>query len=256
MLACLIAVPLAALFGTALPEMARRLFGERLGLVEIASQPLAEGAAFSSTAQAAPSPMIENSLTGEWGASGLPFGPASSNEKTPALPAQPAGTVGPPAATLRLPEQFTHSGVVKSPASGIHDAIPASYQSPVSSAGDLEFLRWPEEPSKATSLVPVEAFPAPIAARNSGASLPPPADSQACVDQFSHIQRRFRELGATYTLLETWGDQGQLYRFYCRMAMGGSSSYTRFFEATDADPLGAMSRVLAQVEAWRSAGQP
>jgi hypothetical protein len=36
------------------------------------------------------------------------------------------------------------------------------------------------------------------------------------------------------------------------MSVAGSSNYTRHFEATDPDPLQAMGKVLAEVEAWRS----
>jgi hypothetical protein len=60
-------------------------------------------------------------------------------------------------------------------------------------------------------------------------------------------------LGAVYYLLEAWGNQEQLYRFYCKMAIGGNTSYTRYFEATDVDPLTAMGKVLREVEAWRAA---
>jgi hypothetical protein len=64
---------------------------------------------------------------------------------------------------------------------------------------------------------------------------------------------RIRQLGATYYLLETWGDRGQLYRFYCKMAVGGNPDYSRYFEATDADALAAMDKVLREVEDWRAA---
>lgn len=74
-------------------------------------------------------------------------------------------------------------------------------------------------------------------------------------DRFTSIQQRLRELGATYFLLESWGSQGQLYRFYCKMAIGGNSNYNRYFEATDADAIQVMSKVLNEVEAWRAGRQ-
>ena len=73
----------------------------------------------------------------------------------------------------------------------------------------------------------------------------------AGADRFTSLKERLRDLGATYYLLETWGSQGQLFRFYCKVAVGGSPNYARYFEATHADPLHAMSAVLEQVEAWR-----
>ncbi len=68
------------------------------------------------------------------------------------------------------------------------------------------------------------------------------------------MQDRLRQLGASYYLLETWGNQRQFFRFYCQMAVGGNSSYTRYFEAINANPLEAMGDVLRQVEDWRGGG--
>jgi hypothetical protein len=65
------------------------------------------------------------------------------------------------------------------------------------------------------------------------------------------IPKRLQQLGATYYVLEAWGNGEQLYRFYCKMAVVGSADYAQCFEATDSDPQQAMRRVLRQVEAWR-----
>jgi hypothetical protein len=75
-------------------------------------------------------------------------------------------------------------------------------------------------------------------------------------DWFTAIQHRLRDLGATYYLLETWGRQGELYRFHCKMAIAGNPNYTQHFEATDSDPSRAMQSVLRQVEAWRAGRAP
>jgi len=74
-------------------------------------------------------------------------------------------------------------------------------------------------------------------------------------DRFASMHQRLRESGATYCLLESWGPQSDLYRFHCKMSIGGSTNYTRSFEATDPDPLGAVAKVVEQVEQWRS-GRP
>jgi hypothetical protein len=65
------------------------------------------------------------------------------------------------------------------------------------------------------------------------------------------IEIKLRQFGATYYVLEAWGSEGQLYRFFCKMAVGGDADFTHCFEATDADPLQAMRQVLQQIEAWR-----
>lgn len=88
--------------------------------------------------------------------------------------------------------------------------------------------------------------PAPTATASPGGGL----------EQFTQIQQRLRALGATHYALETWGTDGQLYRFQCRMAAGHTSDYTRQFEATDTDALRTMVTVLEEVEAWKAGRLP
>ncbi len=88
-------------------------------------------------------------------------------------------------------------------------------------------------------------------------SLPgPSAHLIAQPDRFTLMERRLRELGATYYLLETWGNESEHYRFHCKMAIANNATHTRQFEATDTDPLRAMGRVVEQVEAWRTGRIP
>lgn len=74
-------------------------------------------------------------------------------------------------------------------------------------------------------------------------------------DPSGPIQDRLKQLGATYYRLESWGNGQQLYRFYCKMSVGGSANYTRSFEATSAEPLQAMREVLHEVETWKEGGE-
>jgi hypothetical protein len=69
------------------------------------------------------------------------------------------------------------------------------------------------------------------------------------------IQDRLQKLGATYYVLESWGNDQQLYRFCCKMAVTDSPDYVELFEATHADPLRAMQQVLRDVETWRGGTQ-
>ena len=85
----------------------------------------------------------------------------------------------------------------------------------------------------------------------------PGASSGSCSaspNPFLTLQDRLRQLGATYYLLETWGNQRQLYRFYCQVAVGGNVGYTRYFEATNSNPIEAMYDGLRQVESCRNSG--
>jgi hypothetical protein len=140
-------------------------------------------------------------------------------------------------------------------------STPASASTPPPSAEAPRFGAPPAAtlgPDTAGSAVVPASYQAPLGAAPfvppSPAAPQPNAQPPAAVDQFVYVQQRLRQLGATYYLLEAWGSDQQLYRFYCKMAVGGNASYTRYFEATDSNPLQAMAQVLHQVETWRDGG--
>jgi len=80
------------------------------------------------------------------------------------------------------------------------------------------------------------------------------ASSLSPSDQFKYVQDRLRQLGATYYVLETCGDEKRDFRFYCRMSLGGNPRVTKPFWCFDRDPLKAMTLVLKQVEDWQTGG--
>jgi hypothetical protein len=82
-----------------------------------------------------------------------------------------------------------------------------------------------------------------------------PRSPASPTDDFSAIQHRLRQLGATYSRLETWGEGGERFRFQCRIASPRGPGSFRDFEAVDADPLQAMANVLAQVQTQAGIGQ-
>lgn len=251
MLACLVAVPLAALFGSSLPDLAREMLGERLGLVRFgASPPLVGAAPGNMPIQAsAPSAVGQGAMAGSWGANNLPFAQTWPGSAPTGQQNSPNGGAMWPA-NHGPPEGFREGAAIPVGSTVGADALHASFEAPVGKP--LGFLQWPDErPSGFRSDVASVDNP-----RKDVSPVLSAAELAGSVDRFSLIQRQFRELGSVYTLLETWGDQGQLYRFYCRMAIGGNPNYTRYFEATDSEPLAAMARVLEQVEVWRSSGQP
>ncbi len=67
----------------------------------------------------------------------------------------------------------------------------------------------------------------------------------------NEVQHRLQALGAQYYLLETWGNNQELYHFYCIMAATDGGNLTRYFEAVESEPLWAMVSVLRQVVDWR-----
>ena len=111
-----------------------------------------------------------------------------------------------------------------------------------------------EPPVVAPPLPSVPACPRPEASRpvfaaTQGGTVP----QNAAPADIHEIQQRLQQLGATYYVLESWGNEQQFYRFYCKMAVAGSADYVHCFEATDANPIQAMQQVLDQVENWRGA---
>jgi hypothetical protein len=101
--------------------------------------------------------------------------------------------------------------------------------------------RWAQDESPSGS--PVDVDP-PVATPRASAGAPP--------SQFGRIEQQLRGWGATYYKLEHWSNQGSLYRFHCRMSIGGLKHYNRHFEAVADDPVAAMHDVLEQVRAWRT----
>lgn len=126
----------------------------------------------------------------------------------------------------------------------------------------------PTAPTAGPARTPLPVEPPPLAtswpadaARGGAAGVVPasyetaadPRPQPAASDPFTATHARLRQLGATYYLLESlpsWGGQPQQYRFFCKVAVGGNPNFTQRFEATEAEPLRAMSQVLQQVEIW------
>jgi len=244
MLACLVVIPAVAIFGRELPQWVQ----SRLPWLAHDQDTSADG-----------------SIAGDQ-ASVLPTDPRFAGQNPPQ--SQPGATPGqrgampggiqyprsslpvPGSATQRLPDLA---------GAGRAAANPPGRVPPVGSATSLPLARPGRENNAPTPdrVVPA-GYVAPI-----GGALPPretvnplashgPASGRS-TDRFSEVGQRLRQLGATYVLLETLGNDMQTYRFLCMMALGGDPSCTRLFEATSSSPLQAMDRVLAEVEAWKAA---
>jgi len=96
-------------------------------------------------------------------------------------------------------------------------------------------------------------YPLPSPTEDAADLMPPPV---VVAEQFSTIQQRLRAMGATHYVLETWGPQGDMYRFQCRMSAGHHPNYTRQFEAIDGDALRVMQTVLEEIDAWKAGRLP
>jgi hypothetical protein len=238
MLACLVAIPLAALSGTSLPKLVNTVLdGRWLGCLSSAGGAiLSEAPQFEPTVSSVMPAAQAAQVAPDWRANLLTRGP-----KWPPELHEPS----PP--TVRAAVYEAPLG----PAAGVTSSHPSA---PNPAASDAA-----AGPNASAWMMPAqqphEMLPAAQGTHQRGAVVPagePATQAAGALDQFTFIQDRLRKLGATYYLLESWGSRQDLYRFYCKMAIGGNPNYTRHFEATHSEPLRAMALVLKQVEAWRT----
>jgi hypothetical protein len=89
---------------------------------------------------------------------------------------------------------------------------------------------------------------APWAKSASAEDQPPPAS-----DAFARGEQRLRQYGATHYRLESWGENGELFRCSANVALPNHRYGARHFETTAASPSQAIDRLLEQVESWRAA---
>ncbi len=202
MLSCLVAVPLAAVFGTSLPGVVGALLAGRW-----------PGGSDSLEGAISDSSRFEPVMPGEMGSIVPPrrMSAAAHGNALPLSASSPAASEG-----------------FGGPRPAMSGVVPAGHETPVFSGAAFN-----------------TAVQTPVTV------VPPP------VDRFTYIQDRLQQLGATYYLLEMLekleGREEQ-YRFHCCIPVGGNSSYTRKYEALDPSPLGAMVKVLQQVESRGTVG--
>jgi hypothetical protein len=248
MLSCLIIVPMAAIFGSAFPDVVKSVLVDRIVAWSSGKpyepKPADESGGFSAvvapTATSATAP--NNWEAPRWGAGNST---AVTPQGTPGALASP-GTQGPPG----VPPQ---GGIVPVVATDAARATPAGHP-PERPPIDMPYRNPPlDNPVASKQPYGAPGGPSPGVVADPTASAargaPRPLESS---DRFTAMERKLRDYGATYYLLETWGNDGEMYRFHCRMAIGNNPNYTRQFEATDHDSLKAMAQVLERVEAWRS----
>ncbi len=240
MLACLAVVPVVALYGKQIQEFARVVWDTYQTRIHTQASNSADAAGGNAPPWTAPSTTGQTadhtSPAGGWPTSTATGEPQHLSAPWSQPSALPAGTTNErPAQAGTAPNEVQQASFTGSPsANGSGDAarsaaanLPAAY---TQSTGDS---------------------PSAVAAQNS-------AEGTNCTVEFRRIEQRLRELGATYYLLDTWGRNGDRYRFLCRMALTGNTDLgaDRIFFATDSDPLRAMQNVLQQVEQWRSGRSP
>jgi hypothetical protein len=244
MLVCLVGIPLVALSGSSLPELAAKLIeGRSVPETDHSRDSLSEAPAFepsgASTSAAAPPVFAGGGVApanvGASSTSNVPVG-----YEVPSV--SPGGTAGgPPCAsspTAGQPSQGGLSGLLVEGQPTTQPDMPTMF--PGSGAAVQGAARQP--PLGGADQVP--AGPGSIGGGT--------GQSSQDGGTFVRVQERLRDMGAVYYRLESWGAQSQLYRFQCEMAVESSRGLTRHFEAVDNHPLVAMQRVLAEAETWHA----
>jgi hypothetical protein len=209
MLACLIIVPLAAIFGSQFPDVVKSVLIDRIW------PPAAKAVATDSVAQP-DAPPFSTAPAPSWNSDAPPAASAPGF-----VPAAGRPLSGAPAAVEPTGAWNAADGQVRH---AMHE-VPAG--SPRSDGSQ----------------------PAGYAA---GANPAAAGSTPAQTDRFTWMEHRLRDFGATYYVLELLANGGDRYRFFCQFPLANNPGRTRNFEATDTDPLRAMSRVVDQVEAWRT----
>jgi len=229
MLACLIAIPLAAMFGKSLPDLFKAVLGGRS--------------------------RVESSEADSWGEAPS-FELLATDENPSATPprqlapdrrAEPLAG----AAALTYPQPRAERGVMPA---GYETAVP----SPSGAAATHTGGTMPGRSPLGSTPAPPDAFPAqahslPVALAHSESPSAASAQTESVEARLAHIEQRLRQLGATR--MEYYWDGPQFYRFGCDVSIGGDPTYIRHFQATNFDRLQAMNEVLRQIEIWRGEGR-
>ena len=262
MLACLVVIPLAALFGTKLPGIVQEFRGGGWqAATESARSEFSEAPPFQSAATERtgtertgmnptdgfqPATAWPTDSTGPTPSNGYPIEGAAMVQRYRA-----EGLAAPRIPSPGKPSHVTPAATfsVATPPAAEQEAMLASYESRVDPPWSGPGGNRPPGDGTAPASRDTSFWGKPTSDRPAGGSGPP--EPTSTFDRFTYIQRRLRQLGATYYLLESWGVEGEYFRFHCRMAVGGNEKYTRHFEATEAGALEAMARVLSEVETWR-----
>ena len=165
----------------------------------------------------------------------------------PAAPAIPANIAAP------LPKTPLPSGSLGRPAAnpalgGNENAAAIAQATLVSPAGNLPQFDAAPHVNNDPAANKASAVQPPVQPPSEAASLPVVPSRE----RFSSLETRLQQLGAKYYKLITAGDQNELFHFECQLPVAANAAPPRMFEATDADPIQAVARVVHQVEDFRS----
>ena len=233
----MLVLPAAAVFGVKMP--AESLASKRLEAAPAGTHPKPPAEQLARNGQTVPTPGLFPKSGEQATANSTRRDVVQAGGDTITAAQNNGSAIATVSANIDVPGRQSETSLAGAPSS----PLPFGFASPTNSSPTAASAAY-----DGSTLAAAEALhpAAPVAAASAGGGL----------EQFTQIQQRLRALGATHYALETWGTDGQLYRFQCRMAAGHTSDYTRQFEATDTDALRTMLTVLEEVEAWKAGRLP
>ena len=256
MLSCLIIVPMAAIFGSAFPDVVKSVLVDRIvawstGKPIEATRPDSAPDGFREVTPGAGAAAARDESGSSQARLWEPRDGDVASRQSPGSAAPASAVV--PLVQAGADQGFSQSASFSAPTDAptayppVHEIRPAPNESPYH-RGARGQPPGANRPSGSSVYGSPPHEPAPPAA---GAASP-----LRQPERFTQMERKLREYGATYYLLETWGKDGQSYRFHCRIAAGNDAKLSRHFEASNRDALEAMSEVLQRVAAWRAGRLP
>ncbi|HVX13476.1 MAG TPA: hypothetical protein VHC22_19990 [Pirellulales bacterium] len=279
MIVCLVAVPLAAVFGTALSAAVKSACGIRdtnqswSPPVVVEEEPPARAGthalAADNAAPAAEAPKPETigpalpilpraRITGVRAvADAAPPGVPEAAE--PVIETAPLWNPAPRTASTSHERQTTTHFVPSSPPQHRPHPLAFAARQPATRGDDSDIMVLRRRPDRRGEALQKTAYSPPDDADLSAQADDQlePVDRTAPVDSLAdnplaESERRLRDMGATYCRLEAWGADGKFYRCSCNIPMSPRGRATRHFEAIESAPSQAIDAVIRQVEAWRS----
>lgn len=249
MVTCLVAVPLAAVVGTALPKVLKSaLHGETASFASRTDPP-------GVTIEDEPQPPVVRAplLAGEVSAASSEAAPDDEAPADHPVPVARITGVRPaaarPVATITDVRPTTAAGIART--APLWSAPPHTARS--SGGPPTAAQSRAPRPLLKTDYTPPSIQFTPIRADDRSdaplASLERPASPN---DSFARSERRLRELGATHYRLETWGARGEFYRCTCNIPVRPRSPAARHFESIEPAPSEAIDAVIRKVEHWRA----
>jgi hypothetical protein len=154
------------------------------------------------------------------------------------------------AVLVGLPAAWIYSGPLPPGAQRVVDRVvdivkdATGWQQPVES---------PLSAKTAPRFSSVESAPVYSAAPSSPPAMTPSRIPVGLAEQVETLLERLRALGPTEYALESWGREGEFFRFRCAMPITPDHEAIRQFEAIAASPVDSIEQVVGEVSNWRTA---